>query len=739
MRLLVVDDNEQNRYLLQALLTGHGHEVMVAAEGAEALEKAQANPPDMIITDILMPGMDGYALCREWKRHEKLKGIPFVFYTATYTDPKDQDFALSLGAERFIIKPQEPDVLVEMLEQVIAETQAGRQTQPPQPGLEDTVYFTKYNEALVRKLEDKLVQLESTKTALEGEIAERTRTEVALRRSEKELKTRVRISASFHTVPDDEVYAQVMEIILDALDSEIGAFGYIDENEALVFPSMTRDVWDKCDVPDKNIVFPPETWGASIWARSMREKRMLYSNERCKGTPEGHVPIERVVSVPLVNQGEVIGLVMAANKKTDYTREDIHLLESIGNAISPILNARLQRDQQHEKSVVLEGRLRQAQKIEAIGTLAGGIAHDFNNVLGAIIGYSQMAVDVLPPKSEAREDLALVLDAANRATGLVRQILTFSRQGEAERRPIRIHLVVKEALKLLRPSLPMTIEIQEDIDPACRPVLADATQMHQVIMNLSTNAYHAMRERGGVLAVALKPFVVDRTLARSRPDFHEGLYVRLTVSDTGHGIPKQILERIFDPFFTTKEQGEGTGLGLATTHGIVAAHAGAISVYSEPGKGTTFQVYLPCIEDHVTEKALDEAPIRGGKERILVVDDEPQLAGLTEKALKRFGYDIVAMTSSVDALAAFRAHPDLFDLIITDQTMPKMTGQQLADEVHAIRPEMPIIITTGFSEGLSAEKAEELGFRALLMKPANTRDIAKLVRDVLDGKEVSRA
>jgi len=386
------------------------------------------------------------------------------------------------------------------------------------------------------------------------------------------------------------------------------------------------------------------------------------------------------------------------------------------------------------EQTALERRLRQAQKMEAIGALAGGITHDFNNVLAAIIGYGQIAAAELPADSAIREDLARILSAADRAKELVRQILTFSRQGEEERQPVRLHLIVKEALKLLRPSLPSTIEIHEDVDTDCPPVLADPTQMHQVFMNLCTNAYHAMREHGGVLETSLKPFGVDADFARARPEIQEGAYVRLTVSDTGHGMDKVTLERLFEPFFTTKEKGEGTGLGLATAHGIVKAHGGAISVYSEPGKGTAFHVYLPCAETETPEATRIEAPIRGGNERILVVDDEKDLAHLMERVLAQFGYDAVAMTNSADALAVFRAHPRLFDLVITDYTMPKMTGEQLVAEVRRIRPDIPIILTTGFSERISPERAEALGLNAFLMKPADPKRLATLVREVLDKK-----
>jgi len=383
--------------------------------------------------------------------------------------------------------------------------------------------------------------------------------------------------------------------------------------------------------------------------------------------------------------------------------------------------------------VALERRLRQAQKMEAIGTLAGGIAHDFNNALAAIIGYTQIAVADLPEDSDLQGDLSYVLAAADRAKDLVRQILTFSRWGDEERKPVEISLIVKEALKLLRPSLPSNIDIHTHIDTGCRAVLADPTQIHQVLMNLCTNAYHAMGEHGGALTVSLEPFAVTTDFAQSHPGLHEGVYVRLLVDDTGCGMEKQTLDRIFEPFFTTKAQGEGTGLGLATVHGIVSAHGGAVTVYSELGRGTSFHVYLPCVEIPLSAEQLLRQPIRGGHETILVIDDEAELAHLMEATLKRFGYNVVAMTDSMDAVAAFRAHPELFDLVITDHMMPKMTGERIASEVLATRPNTPIIVTTGFAGNNLKDKLNEMGICAFLVKPADTFELARLVREVLDA------
>jgi PAS domain S-box-containing protein len=386
----------------------------------------------------------------------------------------------------------------------------------------------------------------------------------------------------------------------------------------------------------------------------------------------------------------------------------------------------------------LEKQLRQAQKMEALGTLAGGIAHDFNNILGAIISCTEFALEDAPRGSPTREDLEHVLKAGYRGKNLIKQILTFSRRGEQGRQPIEVEPLVKESLKFLRASLPSSIEIQQNISPGCGMILADATQVHQVIMNLCTNAAHAMREKGGILEVSLSEVAVDPLRASySSRDYGINPYVKLRVSDTGHGMDRKVLERIFDPFFTTKKRGEGTGLGLSVVHGIIMNHGGDITVSSEPGKGTTFEVFLPSIErpGEMPEKTKGAA-ISRGTERILFVDDEEDLVYAGEKMLKRLGYEPVVFQSSAEALKAFSAEPDRFDLIITDQSMPHMTGTELAREALRIRPGTPIILCSGFSpdsgEGLSSREAEQIGIREVVMKPLGSAEMASIIRKILD-------
>jgi PAS domain S-box-containing protein len=395
------------------------------------------------------------------------------------------------------------------------------------------------------------------------------------------------------------------------------------------------------------------------------------------------------------------------------------------------ISERLQAKEEKKK---IETQLQQSQKMEAIGTLAGGIAHDFNNILSLIFGYTELAMGNLPEDSHARSDMNKLLQAGDRARDLVKQILTFSRHTEQEQKPILIQPIVKEALKLLRATLPTTIEIRQNIATTSM-VLADPTQMHQVIMNLCTNAYHAMSEKGGVLDVSLTDIDLDAEFTTKHLNTYPGPYLRLTVSDTGQGIEEKALDRIFEPYFTTKGQNGGTGMGLAVVHGIVKSHGGIITVYSKPGKGSTFNVFLPRIEHAEADKETDVrlGKIPTGNEHILFIDDEPAIVDIGKGMLEHLGYTVEVRTSPIEALAAFKALSGKFDLIISDMTMPKMTGDELAKELMTIRPDIPIILCTGFSEHINEEQAKAIGIRKLIMKPFIMREMAEAIRQVLDS------
>ena len=407
-----------------------------------------------------------------------------------------------------------------------------------------------------------------------------------------------------------------------------------------------------------------------------------------------------------------------------------------------------ERKKAEEENAKFEAKLQQAQKMESLGSLAGGIAHDLNNILFPISGLSEMLLDDIPPGNPARESVEQIYKSAQRGSDLVKQILAFSRQSNPRKLPIRIQSILREALKLARAAIPMNIEITSHIKQDCGMVSANPTQVHQILMNLITNAYHSVEGNGGTINVELKETDAGCNIGMSHPVFGEkddlcdnsmpediwvGRYACITLSDTGTGIDPMLIDKIFDPYFTTKELGKGTGLGLSVVHGIVKEHRGDIRVYSEVGKGTSFHVYLPIIEDDTDGK--DAAVIREyptGCERILLVDDEESIVRIEQMMLERLVYQVTTRMSSPDALAAFKANPGNFDLVISDKGMPNMTGDQLARELISIRPEIPVIICTGFYDENDEKRSMDLGVKGFLKKPVATGDIAEMVRKVLD-------
>jgi PAS domain S-box-containing protein len=433
-----------------------------------------------------------------------------------------------------------------------------------------------------------------------------------------------------------------------------------------------------------------------------------------------------------IRRGDVWSGHMINRKKDGTSYEEEITISPIRDDCGKIINyVEIKRDVTHE--VLLEKQLCQAQRMEAIGSLAGGVAHDFNNILAAIIGYVELAQLDIMAHSPLGEKLDKVLKASLRARDLVKQILSFSRQTEFEMKPIQIGLITKEVLKLLRATIPTTIDICQNIESETARLMADPTQIHQLIMNLCTNATHAMEISGGVLEISTATIKLDAENANDYPELIPGHYLKLTVSDTGHGMDRDTLERLFDPFFTTKGPAKGTGMGLAVVHGIVKRHKGAILVESEPCMGSSFHVILPQTDIEIPRIVTAPESLPKGDERILFVDDEEFLVDLGRQFFERLGYQAVCVTNPIKALELFRKQPDSFDLVITDMTMPKMTGISLARKIMEIRPNLPIILTTGFSQQLSIEnRVSEIGIKAQLMKPLALKDLAVTIRKVLD-------
>ena len=463
-----------------------------------------------------------------------------------------------------------------------------------------------------------------------------------------------------------------------------------------------------------------------------------YPASVCQFFPKDQVLLdlraESYVGVTLFNHvGQPIGLIAVIGRKPLQNRK---LAEAALQLIAVRASGEMERLLVEEEKKALQAQLLQAQKMQAISTLAGGIAHDFNNILGAVIGYAEMARDASNPESAVAHDLDKVLEASHRAASLVRQILTFSRQSETQPIPLKPAHIIKEAIKLLRPTLPSTITIKQNVDTVTQAILADPTQLHQVVVNLCTNASHAMEHTGGILDISIRDCELSLQDLQSFPGVKPGKFVELIIGDSGPGIPSNIRDKIFDPYFTTKEIGKGTGMGLAIVHGIVTNSGGFVSCESELGKGTIFRIVFPSIEQEIIAAAKEiETPQPGGKERILLVDDEDILVEMSQIMLTRLGYEVTVRNSSLEALTVFQNQPDQFDAVITDQTMPRMTGMDLARRILQVRPNIPIILCTGYSNLVNEDLAKGCGIKGFVMKPMTKKDISTLLRRVLDERQ----
>ena len=500
----------------------------------------------------------------------------------------------------------------------------------------------------------------------------------------------------------EEKYRSVLETSPDpiiAYDME-GKVTYLNSSFTNTFGWTLEELIDK-----KTDYVPTEEW-----PRTAEMLRRIQKGKNFSG----------FMTKRFTKNGSIVDINMSAANWTD----------SRGRLVGSVITL---RDITEQKK--LETHRRYTQKMEAIGRLAGGIAHDFNNILGGIFGFTQLAKINTSTNPKVQQYLDQIFAASQRAKKLVQQILTFSRQTTSEKIPCDISLAIKEALKLLQASLPATIEIRDNIKSNLGLVKADQTQIHQVLMNLCTNAFQAMKKDGGLLEVLLAPVVLEKSDVSLFQDLEPGQYMKLTVSDTGCGMEPEMIEHIFEPYFTTREAEEGTGIGLATVHGIVKEHGGTINVYSEPGAGTSFHVLLPCIEATQTEEMQTIESLPTGAESILLVDDEKSLADSGKLLLESLGYGVKSVTDPLQALEIFKDDPAKYDLIITDMTMPKMTGYQLAQEITNIRFNIPIILRTGLGKTMTLEEAARVGIKTILVKPLTLQDIAVSVREVLDKKD----
>ncbi len=528
-------------------------------------------------------------------------------------------------------------------------------------------------------------------------ITERKEAEAALRQSEERYRKLYE-----ETRKAEEVYRSLLHSSADAIvmyDLE-GKVKYLSP----VFTQLFG--WRQAELEGRKIPFVPESEEEST--------AFLVKEVALQGNPVHGFETRR-----LTKDGRILDVSASASRFNDHE----------GNPSGTLV---VLRDITEKKR--LAAHFRQTQKMESIGTLAGGIAHDFNNLLSAIMGYTEMSLAEAPKNGKIEKRLARVLQASERARDLVNQILTFSRQKELVKKPLQVRPLVTEAMKLLRASIPSNIQFQVDIAEDAGIILADPTQIHQLLMNLCTNAAHAMQEKGGTLTVRVENIRINKEDRHPHSDLVEGEYVVLTVTDTGHGMPPQLMEKIFDPYFTTKKHGEGTGLGLSLVHGIVQGLEGFIRVTSKQGVGTTFRILVPRLESGEREVVTEKPVLSIGNESILLVDDEDFVLDMTREMLESLGYTVVARISSLEALHAFCANPERFDLILSDQMMPTMTGLELAVKIRAVRPSVPFVLCSGFSNRITEDKAREAGISAFLYKPILKQDLAETIRRVLDDR-----
>jgi PAS domain S-box-containing protein len=1105
MKILIVEDNEDARMILKKILEFIGYDVEEASNGEMALGLATRFPPDMIIADVLMPVMDGFQLCRLVKGDEQLKHIPFVFYTATYTDTEDEQLALKLGADRFIRKPMAPEDFIEIIREVIRTAGSDKRIPGTLDGGDEREILERYSERLVKKLEKKMIDLEReaaqrkeaeknmkllaslveqtdaglamadldgrlifmnrafaemhgygveelngkpvsllhareqlslldlatdrikaegnfngeflrvrkdgsvfpalvhhslyrnekgapagmirtlrditairdaekdlikakqllemaiadapigmvmvrpdgyfsrvnqafcqligyeetellektfnditpaqdyhlgekvvsdlvagvsdkvsfekryvhksgrmidvyvTSTLLrdaEGtplfffsqiqDITESKRAEAALQAlnrqlaganqqlqlAQKELLIRNRIAEVFLSVSDEEMYAEVMKIVLEVMESRLGAFGYIDSRGALVVPSMTKNLWEQCHVAGKKTVFPRETWGESSWPRAIREKKTVYANDPSVNLPQGHLSIRRHVSSPLIYHDKVVGLFQVANKETDYTPADVDFLESIGRMVASILDARLRRDEfdrdrerllfaieqagdmivithtdgtvqyvnpaferttgysrreavgqnlrilksgkqdkafyRHLWGTISSGRpwqgrmvnkrkdgtlfteeatispvrdasgqivsyvavkhditehlqltaqFQQAQKMESVGRLAGGVAHDYNNMLSVILGFSGLAIEKLDPADPLYNDLQEIIKASQRATEITRQLLAFARKQVVEPVVLDLNTTIEGMLKMLRRLIGEDIALSWNPKADLWPVKIDPSQLDQILANLFVNARDAITDIGKII-IETHTVTFDEVYCADHPGFVEGDFVMLAVSDNGCGIDSANIEKIFEPFFTTKELGHGTGLGLATVYGIVKQNNGYINVYSEPGKGTTFKIYLPRHKGTSAGVTRENAPLlpEGKGERVLVVEDDEAILKLTGRILQRLGYTVSTANTADEALSVAKRHAGRIHLLLTDVVMPKMNGRELANQLQSFCPNLKTLFMSGYTADIIASRGVLDEGAHFVQKPFSSLVLATAVRKVLDAE-----
>jgi PAS domain S-box-containing protein len=818
-RVLVVDDNASNLYLLRQLLQSGGYAVEEARHGVEALAMARQTPPDILITDLLMPEMDGYSLLRQWNADPALKQIPSIVYTATYTDDEDAQMARDIGADAFIVKPVEADALLAVVDKTIADVRQGFRTVPDTAELAPEQGPSAYSTLLVRKLEKRTLEIAAL-------AAEREKALKALQTSDAQFRALADHSLDMilqtTEAPEATGQPELIRAVLWANPAACEGFGRSQEEMGRAVRADLFDITDprltallaerqatgrargeatalrkdgsRFPVEISSVLYRTESGKISANV-TLRDLSAQKAAEAAYKTSQAAVAsLQAAIDAhALISSADIAGRITHVNDRfcevSGYTREELlgqnhRLLRSgfhgpsvyqalwdtlragkvwkselcnrakdgslywVDATILPMheglpkasqyvaiytdITQRKLADQQREE---LEAQLRETQKLQAVGTLASGIAHDFNNIVAAILGFSKLLREELPPTGDAADYLSQIQKAGTRAREMVQRILSFSRPQPTARRNIALQDVVQEALAIASATLPASIALQQALQEAPVHVSADSTQLQQVLINLYTNAWHAAPTE----AARIETGVDIRVFELNEPDrpasLPPGQFAHLWVKDNGTGMTPEVRARIFDPFFTTKPMGQGTGLGLSAVRSIVGVHHGAIAVESQPQLGTTFHLYFPLVEASETAmptaaKAKCPAPLIGSP-RVLYVDDDEPVALLAQAMLSRAGFRVTAFTHAEQALAAVRAHAHDFDLMVTDYNMPGMSGIELSRRVQSIRSNLPIAIVSGHIDTELTRQANDIQIRTLVPKERVSEELVDRLRDLL--------
>jgi len=691
MNILVVDDNETNRKLLRVTLQTEGHQIVEAGDGIEALDILKDQPVDAIISDILMPRMDGYRFCHEVRSIEQFRDIPLIIYTSTFTTTPDEKLALEFGADRFIRKPAPLQQIIEALE--TAYQRAGRAHAEPGKSVAELTALQGYSEVLVRKLEHRNSQLQLTKEQLVRSNQQLVQRTEQLERAKETLEITANQLQSLFDNLDDVFLSLDMTKgrLLQISPACQKVYGH-PQQAFLDNPMLWRDVILPAD---KSLLKDSET--------DLQAGKPLYHEYRIQ-RPDGQIRwVQSKIKPFLSGKGNLV---------------------RIDGVISDITERKR-----------LEEQLLHSQKLEGIGRLAGGIAHDFNNLLTAIGGHSELLLNSLESTSPLRWEIDEIRKAGERAAALTRQLLAFSRKQILEPRILDLNSAVANTEKLLRRLIGEDVDLVTLMASDLKPVKADPGQIEQVIINLAINARDAM-PKGGKLTIETANVEVDDAYVQSHGIVQAGHYVVLAVSDNGCGMNQEVQSHIFEPFFTTKEPGKGTGLGLSTVYGIVKQSGGYIWVYSEPESGTSFKIYLPQVEGEVELTApVSVAPeaARGG-ETILVAEDEDVVRRLILTVLGKQGYTVIEAMDGDEALQISAQHPGKIELLLTDTVMPRMSGPILSQRLKTARPETKVLYMSGYTnDAVVLHDMLESGV-AFLQKPFRPDDLARKVREVLDSR-----